>query len=92
MPSPSQRLLRPKPDRVLHTRSHLVAHTSDRLASVELLTYLILATSEMACQVAFHKRRLHRAGAEAVQRIPCVTKKSIAIERVSARTAPLLAL
>src|SRR3981081_250131 len=41
-------------------------HASDRLAGVELLAYLVLVTGEIARQIAFHKWRLHCAGADGI--------------------------
>src|SRR5207248_7869988 len=45
-------------------------HTSDGLASMELPAHLVLVAGEMARQVVFHKRRLHRAGADGVAANP----------------------
>src|SRR5437588_1091927 len=45
-------------------------HASDGLASMELPAHLVLVAGEMARQVVFHKRRLHRAGADGVAANP----------------------
>src|SRR5260370_27544053 len=45
-------------------------HTPDRLASVEVLTHLILVAGKIARQVALHKPRLHRAAADVVAAHP----------------------
>src|SRR6266571_4543911 len=45
-------------------------HTSDGLASVKLLAHLVLVTGEMACQIAFYKRRMHSAWADGVAANP----------------------
>src|SRR6266849_4446005 len=45
-------------------------HTSDGLTSMKLLPHFILVAGEMARQVAFHKRRMNRAGADSVAANP----------------------